>query len=142
MKISTLLGAMLFIGVIFFIFAMMINEGANKYNVDVNNTVWEGKYDYAENINSSMSPLINSIDNIADQDKGWLEKVGSGFTGIIAAVTLLPKLVWNTFAISGELITGGFTPLHIPQYIIMVILISVIIWGVFKLVEFFQRWPT
>lgn len=140
MKISTWIIALLFVGVIFFAFAMMMNEGATKYDVDVNNSVWEGKYDYASDINDSVGDLIGSVNDITSEETGWLEKVGQGFTGIISAVTLLPAMVWKSFSMTGELFTEGFSAINVPAYIITVAIIAMMIWGVFKLVEFFQRW--
>jgi len=140
MKISTFITALLFVGVIFFVFALAMNEASEKYGEDIDISSWEDKYDYASDINSSIDPLIEEIDKISNEETGWLEKVGAGFTGLISAVLLLPKLVWSSFEITGGLITNGFTPLNIPQYIITVLIIALTIWGVFKLVEFFQRW--
>lgn len=141
MKISTFIFALLFIGVVVTIILMAVSDSEDYYGVDVNTSLIEGKYDYASSINESTSPLITSIDTLSDQDKGWLSKVGAGFTGIISAVTLLPSLVWNSFSLGGGLITGLGSSLKIPIYIITVFLIALTIWGVFKLIEFFQRWP-
>ena len=140
MKISTFITILLFVGVVFFVITLMVTEAEDKYGTDINTTSWEGKYDYAESINESVDPLIGSIDDITNEDKGWLEKVGAGFTGIISAVTLLPALVWNSFAMGGGLITGVFSSIGLPAYLIGVFIIALIVWGVFKLVEFFQRW--
>ena len=140
MKISTFITILLFVGVVLFSIALMINEAEDKYGVDINTTSWEGKYDYADSINKSVDPLIESIDDIANEDKGWLEKVGAGFTGIISAVTLLPALVWSSFVMGGGLITGGLSSIGLPTYLIGVFIISLIVWGVIKLLEFFQRW--
>lgn len=140
MKISTFITALLFVGFIFFIMAMMVSESNSKYGTDINTTTWEGKYDYVSSINDSVDPLIGSIQDITNEDKGWLEKIGSGFTGIISAVTLLPALVWKSFAMGGGLITGVLSSVGLSVYIITLFLVSLVIWGVFKLIEFFQRW--
>jgi len=84
--------------------------------------------------------LIEAIDDISNEDKGWLEKVGAGFTGIISAVTLLPALVWSSFVMGGGLITGGLSSIGLPTYLIGVFIIALVVWGVIKLLEFFQRW--
>jgi len=49
---------------------------------------------------------MDSIRTISDQEKGFLEKVGAGFTGIIAAVTFLPDMGLTAILIGGRLITG------------------------------------
>lgn len=140
MKISTFLSILLFVGVIFFVMAAMATEANSKYGININTTTWEGKYDYASTVNESVDPLISSINDITNQDTGWLEKVSSGFTGIISAVTLLPTLVWNSFTMGGGLINGGLSSVGVPAYIISVIIIGLVIWGVFALISFFQRW--
>ena len=140
MKISTLITILLFVGVVFFAINLMVSEAEDKYGTDINTTSWKGKYDYAESINESVDPLIGAIDDIANEDKGWLEKVGAGFTGIISAVILLPAIVWDSFRMGGGLITGVFSSIGLPAYLISVFIIALIVWGVFKLVEFFQRW--
>jgi FtsH-binding integral membrane protein len=140
MKISTFITILLFVGVVFFVMAMMTQEANDKFDTEINTTSWEGRYDYASEVNSSVNPLIQSIDDITNEEKGWLEKVGSGFTGIISAVTLLPALVWQSFSMGGSLLTGGFTSLGIPAYILTVFIIALTVWGIFKLIGFFQRW--
>lgn len=130
---------MLFVGVILFVVTSMVNEANSKYDTGINTSLWEGKYDYSESVNSSVSDLSNSINTVTNSDNGWL-KVEAGFTGIISAVKLLPSLIGNTFVNGGAMITGGFSSLGIPAYLIAVFLIGLTIWGVTKLIEFFQRW--
>jgi hypothetical protein len=131
---------MLFVGVIFFVMASMVSESNDKYGTGINTSLWEGKYEYSSSINSSVTNLSNSINEITNEDKGWLVKIGAGFTGIISAVKLLPALIGNTFVNGGAMINGGFSSLGLPVYIISIFLICLIVWGVTKLIEFFQRW--
>lgn len=142
MKISTFIIILLFVGVVLFVMAQMVNEANDKYDTSINTSSWEGKYDYAESVNESVTPIITSINDITSEEKGWLEKVGAGFTGIISAVTLLPALVWSSFTMGGGLMTGGLSSLGVPAYLIMVLILALVVWGVFKLIEFFQRWQT
>lgn len=140
MKVSTFIFALLFIGVVITVVLLMTNDASDYYSVEVNTSSIQGKYDYSSTINESVDPIITSLDKISDQENGWLSKVGAGFTGIIAAVLLLPKLVWTTFAMGGNLITTGLSSLSVPAFIISTILIGLTIWGVFRLIAFFQRW--
>lgn len=140
MKISVIVTILLMIGVVLFVMVEMVKEAEQTYDIDINKTEWEGKYDFASDINDSIQPIKESIDDIADEEKGWLEKIGAGFTGIIAAVTFLPALVWNTGKLGGELITGLGSSLGIPGYLILVFIIMLTAWGIFKLIEFLQRW--
>ena len=140
MKISVFVVVLLMVGVVLFVMVQMVKEAEELYDIEINKTGWEGKYDFASDINDSIQPIKESIDDIADEEKGWLEKVGAGFTGIIAAVTFLPTLVWNTGKLGGELITGLGGSLGIPGYLILVFIIMLTAWGIFKLIEFLQRW--
>lgn len=139
MKISTFIYIMLFVGVILFVMTSMVNEANSKYGTGINTSLWEGKYDYSDSINSSVSNLSTSINTITSESSGWL-KVEAGFTGIISAVKLLPSLIGNTFVNGGSMITGGLSSIGVPAYIVAVFLIGLTIWGVTKLIEFFQRW--
>ena len=140
MRISTFITILLFVGVVFFTITLMVTEAEDKYGEDINTTSWEDKYDSSEDINKSMGPLIKALESISNEDQGWLEKIGAGFTGIVSAVIYLPGLVWKSFANGGLLITGGLSSIGIPAYIIGVFIIALIVWGVFKLLEYFQRW--
>lgn len=140
MKISTFVSMMLIVGVILFVVFQMINESEANYGIDINQSEWEDKYDFASDVNNEVQPIKDSIDNIQNQESGWLERVGSGFTGIIAAVTFLPSMLWSILTLSTGLVTGLGVALAIPAYLISVGIIMLIVWGVFKLIEFYQRW--
>jgi hypothetical protein len=140
MKISTFIYILLFVGVIIFVMTSMVHESNDKFNTGINTSLYEGKYDYASSINDNMTGFITSLDDISNPDKGWLAKIGAGFTGIISAVMLLPRLMWSSFTMSGALINGGLSSVGLPAYIISAFLIGLIIWGVFSLINFYQRW--
>lgn len=140
MKISTFIGLLVIVGAIIFIATTMIEEAETKYGMNVNKSEWEGKYDYANEINASIAPLKNSLATIQDEDAGWFSRITEGLSAIPRAVVLVPSLVFGGFVFGGELITGLLSSLHIPAVLISVVLVVLIVWGVFKLVEFFQRW--
>lgn len=140
MKISTFVIMLTFVGVIMFAMFQMVNEAEDNYNIDINESDWEERYDFAEDINEEIQPIKDSIDTIQNQEAGWLERVGSGFTGIIAAVTFLPSILWDILTLSTGLATGLGLALAIPAYIITVAIIMLSIWAIFKLIEFYQRW--
>ena len=140
MKISTLSTMLLIVGVFLFLIISMVHESETNYDIDINESAWEDQYDFANDVNDSISPLKNSIDDITSEDTGWLEKVGSGFTGIIAAVTFLPSFVWSMGKMGTNLITGLGTFLGVPSEIILVFIIMISLWGIYQLIQFFQRW--
>lgn len=140
MRISVFVSTLLIVGLVMFMVIQMVNESEEHYDVAINKTEWENQYDYAQQINNSISPIKNSIDTITNQDSGWLDKVGAGFTGIIKAVTFLPGLVATSIGMASGMITGIGTWLGLPSYFIFVGIVLLIAWGVFELIEFFQRW--
>ena len=140
MKISTFTTILLIIGILLFVTIQMINESETNYDIEVNKTGWEGQYDFANDINNSIAPLQKSIENIANEETGWLEKVGSGFTGIISAVTLIPKLLFSLIKLGNNLIVGLGIAFGIAGEITQVFLIMLYVWIIYKAIEFFQRW--
>lgn len=140
MKISTFTTVLLVIGIVLFIAMQMINESEKNYDIEVNKTGWEGEYDFSQDVNASISPLQKSIEDIANEEKGWLEKVGAGFTGIIAAVKLIPTMLFSLIKLGNNLIVGFGTLFGVPATITQVFLIMLYVWIIYQAIAFFQRW--
>ena len=140
MKISTFTTILLVIGILLFVTMQMINESETNYDIEVNKTGWEGQYDFAQDINGTIAPIQKSIEDISNEEIGWLEKVGSGFTGIIAAVTLIPKMLFSLIKLGNNLIVGLGTVFGIPASMTQVFLIMLYVWVIYQAVAFFQRW--
>lgn len=140
MKISTFLTMLLAVGIVMFVVTQMLSEAETNYDIEVNDSEWSGQYDFASDVNEELAPIKSSIDTIQNQESGWLDLIGAGFTGIIAAVTFLPSLVWNAISMAVTMITGLGVAIGIPPYITLVFIIMLTAWGIFKLVEFYQRW--
>jgi hypothetical protein len=141
---------LLCVGGVIFIFASMVHE-ANIYypDADLNSSEWgtykdnntvNSKYDFASQVNDKIKPIKTAIEKIQDSDTGWFSKIVSGIAAIPYAVIILPVLLFDALTIGGTLITGFMTTLGIPSYIITVALIMMIVWGVFKILEAYQRW--
>jgi len=140
MKISTFVMMLLMVSVILFAMISMVKEGERIYSVDINKTEWEDQYDFVNSVNDSVSPIQESLLTIEGDDVGFLEKVGAGFTGIISAVTFLPRMVIETSVLGATLIAGLGSAFGLPQYITYALLIALIVWGVFELIKVYQRW--
>lgn len=140
MRISVFITMLIMVGVVLFVISAMVNEGSDTYGVDINTSQYEGEYDFVNQINEEVTPIKESIDTIGNEEKGFLEKVGAGFTGIISAVTLLPVMVWNVALLGSGLITGIGAGFGLPPYITLALIVSLTVWGIFKLIEFYQRW--
>src|SRR3990167_5306364 len=136
MKISTAIEFLIVLGGVLFVFALMINEGNTNYGENVNISEWNDKYDYASEINESIAPLQQTFDNIQDEDKGWFNKISSGIVAIPLAVTQIAKITFQNIFQAGYLVTGTFTTLKIPAQLIIITGILILVWAIFKLVEF------
>lgn len=147
MKLSTLFEILLVVGVVFFIFAMMVNEANDTYSANLTltgssyaNGSYSSDYDFATQINATIAPVQGALSDITDTDKGWFSKIVSGITAIPWAVITLPVAIFQSIKIGSTMITGFLALFGIPAYIILVVLIMVVVWAVVKLVELFHRW--
>ena len=50
------------------------------------------------------------------------------------------KLILGSFAYGAGLITGSLTTFLISTTLIAIIIIMIIVWGIMKLIEVYQRW--
>lgn len=141
MKISTFIFMLLSVGAVLILFSQMVTESNNNYGTAINVTSLDGRYDFAGEVNESITPIKTSIDKITNQENGWLDRVGGGFTGIIAAVTFLPSLIWKAGLSGGRLITGLSAEVNLTGGLILIFIIGLTFWGIGKLIEFYQRWP-
>lgn len=141
---------LLCVGGIIFIFANMVHE-ANIYypDADLNSSDWgtyednntvSSDYDFASEVDSKIQPIKSAIEKIQDSETGWFSKIVSGIAAIPYAVIILPVLVIDALTIGGALITGFMAMLGIPAYITTVALIMMVVWGIFKILEAYQRW--
>lgn len=140
MKFSTFISILLVVGVIFFIFDMMLMEGNNKFSSGINDSDWQGKYDFAGQINSTINPLVEKFQVIQDPDQGFFSKIAAGLSAIPYAVIVFPQVIFGTLTMGGTITTGMLAALAIPAYIITVAIIGLLVWAMLKLVEIYQRW--
>jgi len=143
MKFSTFVIFLLFVSGIFFIFAMMYTEGNQQFSgVNASSAEWNSSYDYLAKVNSTVSPLEVKFKTIQDENAGWFSKLAAGISAMPYAVIIFPQVIFGALELSGGMTTGFLTALAIPGYLILLILVSLLIWGIFKLVEQFTQYPT
>ena len=102
--------------------------------------MYKRQYDYVEGINNSVAPIQESLLTIESGDAGFLDIITEGFTGIVAAVTFFPRMLIETSVFGASLIVGLGETFRLPSYITYALLVALVTWGMFKLVEAFQRW--
>jgi len=140
MKISSLIMYLLMVGVVFFSFALISTDINNYYpETAINSSEWDGEYDYVQRLNDSVNPLKEKYEVIEDEEQGWYTKLWAGISAIPYAVILFPRVLFSGLAIGSEAFSNFLYALAIPSYIILALLIGMMIWAMFKLLEFFQR---
>lgn len=140
MKLSVFIMIILVISGVFFTFAEMIREGNNEYPENtINSSAWEEKYDYIDDINETFSPIETALKTIQDEDAGWFSRLTAGITAIPYAILIVPEAIFGSIVFGGEIIVGFFAVWGIPQKIVTLALVFILIWAIFKLVEFFNK---
>lgn len=139
MKISTFVQYTLMVGAVFFIFAIVVSDVNDGYGTEINKTTWEDEYDYVSDLNSTVSPLEQKFKVIQDEDAGFFTKLTEGITAIPYAVIIFPQVVFGSLEIGGNITTGFLAALAIPGYLITIVILAILIWALFKLLEFFQK---
>ena len=140
MKISSFIFMLLIVGVVFFIFAQMVNEANTSYpGSDLNSSSWNNSYDFAISMNNTISPLKKDIDTI-QSDASWFSKVIAGISAIPMVVINFILAISKSLGFGTTLITNLLSVFSLPAYIILVATIMMIVWVVIKLVEMLQRW--
>lgn len=145
MKISSVITFLAMIGGITFIMGLMVMEGSLKYDVSINGSNWNSSYNYINQINQSLSPLESDFKKISDTSEesgGWFFKLVSGISAIPKAIIAVPSVVFSSIIYGREMIGSLGMMFLIPGALILIMMVIVFIWGLFKLIEIFQRYPT
>jgi hypothetical protein len=141
MKFSTYLSIILVIGVFFILFGMMINQTNNDYlSMNIDNSSWANSYDFSNDINRTIAPIQKTFTDIENPELGWFSKITSGLAAIPFAVIRLPLLIFDSFVYGGKIVTNSLGALGIPISVILIVCTMIALWGIFRLIETFQRW--
>ena len=141
MKLSTFITTILIAGGFFFVFASMTNEAQTLYpDANLNDSAIEGKYNYVENINETVAPLQETFKKIEDPEVGWFTKIVSGISAVPYAVVKIPGLFFSSFTYGGGLVFGIMSSFNLPTFLLILVGVMIIVWGITKLVETYQRW--
>lgn len=140
MKLSTFVLFILIASGVFYTFALIIYEG--NENIDgnyLNSSEWEEEYDYIDDVNETFAPLEGKLKAISDEDTGWWGKLTAGITAIPYAVLIVPQSIFGSLVFGSSITVGFLTLLVIPATIISLATVYLIIWGIFKLIEFYNK---
>lgn len=154
MKISTAIMFLIIISAVFTIFGLMVKEANTSYTgsegyIPINSSEWSnqndvgntGKYDFVTSLNTNITVLQDKWKQIKNPDEGFFSKIAAGLTAIPYAIMLVPDVVFTSLEMAGNVVTGFMTVLGIPTWFVVAGAVMLLIWGVFKLLEFFQRVP-
>jgi hypothetical protein len=131
---------MLIIAGVFFTYSEIVREGNQTIDgSSLNSSEWEDKYDYIDNLNGTFSPLEIKLKSISDEDTGWWGKLTSGITAIPYAILIIPQAIFGSSVLASNVILGFFTAMVLPLKIITLGTVFLFIWGIFKLLEVYNK---
>lgn len=146
MRFTTLIIFILILGGVF-LGITVISDDLNTNSAvsgteQINTSYWVGKYNYTNNINTSIGPVIEKFSVLEDEDKGFFSKLSEGIVAIPYAIIKFAGLVITSIGIMGTVTTTGLQQLKIPPAIIYVILAIITVFGIAKLLQFFNKTDT
>lgn len=141
MKLSTMVFFLLIVAGMFFVFASMVDEANTTFpdQSQLNSSEWATQYDYVDSINDTFFPLEKSLKTLQDENAGWFSKLAEGITAIPYAILIVPQVIFGSLVYGGNMMTGFFTAWGLPQKIIVLGLVILLVWVIFKLIEYFNK---
>ena len=139
MKLSGYITIILMVGLCFAMVGSVVTDFETEYpEIDVNSS-WETKYNYADEINQSLSGLKEQFDIISDEDEGWFAKLTAGISAIPKAIIFVPSVLFGTIAYGLIILVDVGTEIGIPPFVSGFAIVAVILFIIFKLVAFWHR---
>lgn len=144
MKISQLLMFVVFAGLVFLAFTTVADNLNSDYSPKINGSLintslWDDKYNYTDQVNSSVSPVLENLKDVADSDKGWFTKLASGLIAIPQAFIAFVTLSVQGISFSGSILSNFGTVLGIPQAFVIAVIVVIVILVVTQLLNFFNK---
>lgn len=145
MKISSLVLTVLLIVIVLISWNLIIEDFETNYietgvsNVSEINDTYKSTFVDTGEINESLQPLIESLEEISEEDKGFVE--GLLDLGMVLPIALI-SFIGVTFNILRSTLTSSTTFLNlieIPTEIIGIAIISFVAFVLFKLVSFLNK---
>ena len=135
--------SILLIGLIITTVGFIVSDFETQYpEVDVNTSSWSGKWNYADDLNESVTSIKEKFEVLGDPERGWFSKLAEGITAIPEAVILVAKSMFSATVKGVLIITEVGLLAGIPIEIYSIGIVALIIIIVFKLVEWWRRYKT
>lgn len=143
MKISLMITFIIIVGIVFLGFTTMSNDLNTQYTngTEINTSLWSGKYNYTNQVNNSISPLVEDFNNIADENSGWFTRLGSGIVAIPHAVVGVASLALTSLGSLGGIVSNAGNAIGIPPAVIYGFIVILTIMVLTGLLSFFQKSP-
>lgn len=144
MKISQLLMFVVLAGLVFLAFTTLADNLNNDYSTKINGSLintslWEGKYNYTERVNASVSPVLDNLKDVADADSGWFTKLASGLIAIPQAFIAFVTLSVQSVSFTGEILGNFASFLGLPQAFVIGVIVLLLVLVVTQLLNFFNK---
>lgn len=139
MKISEYIIIVLIIGMSFTAFGMILTDLETSYpDIEINKTVWEGKYNFTERINDSAFELKEKLDDIANPT-GWTDFALTTITAMPTVVANVALILLFSMGRGSDIFSGILSSLGVPPIIIGVGTVIIIILVLFAAISFYHR---
>ena len=146
MKLSSTIMLVLLVSFVFVAWGILINDFETNY-IDTNissaasiNETFLQDFDNSEELNESMQPIFEGFKDIAT-DEGFFDKIQDLAVVVPLAIISVPGVIFNQLVILISLISTFSELIGIPVQIILIAIVGMFMWILFKLVAFWRRTP-
>lgn len=147
MKLSSAIMLILLISFVFVSWGLLIQDFETNY-IDTNistatpmNETFLQDFDSSAELNESMQPIFEGFKVIATKDKGFFTAVLDLAIVVPLAIISFPGVIFQQLVILISLVSRFAEIINIPVQIVVIAIIGVFMWILFKLVEFWRRTP-
>ena len=144
MDLKGLVLCVLLVGFVFVTVGFIVDDLKTEYpEVNVNTSSWEGRWDYMEDINTSVVVVQEKIMKMGDPEVGWFTRLAEGAISIPwAIITMMTQTLFLAIANGAVIVSEVGLTVGVPTVILAFGTVALIIVVVFKLIEFWRRYKT
>jgi len=146
MKLSSTIMLVLLISFVFVAWGILIQDFETNY-IDTNissattiNETFLQDFDNSEALNESMQPIFEGFQDIAT-DRGFFDKIQDLAVVVPLAIISVPGVIFNQLVLLINLVSQFSELIGIPIQIILISLVGIFMFILFKLVAFWRRTP-
>ncbi len=146
MKLSSAIMLVLLVSFVFVSWGLLINDFETNY-IDTNissadpiNETFLQDFDNTEELNETMQPIFEGFKDLATDD-GFFDKIQDLAVVVPLAIIAVPGVIFNQLVILITLISTFSELIGIPIQIVLISIVGMFMFILFKLVEFWRRTP-